>query len=57
VGLSPPQPNVAAIKAGWLHFEAVSRNSAASHFVSGILERSKTVFTVTVNCSRHSLHW
>src|ERR1700704_1603594 len=39
--------------------EAVIRNSAASHLVSGILERSNTVLTVTVNCSRQagSLHW
>ena len=32
------------------------RNSAASHLDSGILERSNTVPTVTVNCSRHALH-
>ena len=35
---------------------AVIRNKAASHLVSGILLRSKTVLTVTVNCSRHSAH-
>ena len=32
------------------------RYVACSHLVSGILERSKTVPTVTVNCLRHSLH-
>jgi hypothetical protein len=32
---------VSAIKGGWLHFEAVSRNRAASHFVSGILSARK----------------
>src|SRR5665213_2940607 len=29
---------------------------ASTHLVSGILERSKTVPTVTENCSRQSLH-
>jgi hypothetical protein len=37
--------------------EAVSMNSAASHFDNGILLRSNTVLTVTVNCSRQPLHW
>ena len=37
--------------------EAVSRNSAASHFDNGILLRSNTVLTVTVNCSRQPAHW
>jgi hypothetical protein len=36
--------------------EAVIRNSAASHLVSGILERSKAVFTVTVNCWHTPVH-
>ena len=32
------------------------QESAPSHLVSGMLLRSKTVSTVTVNCSRHWLH-
>src|SRR5258708_5413946 len=36
-------------------FEAVIKNRAASHLVSGSLERSNTVPTVTVNCWRHSV--
>src|ERR1017187_5663849 len=34
-----------------------SRCVASSHLESGILERSKTVPTVTENCSRQSLHF
>jgi hypothetical protein len=37
-------------------FKAISMNSAAGHFESGILERSKAALTGTVNCSQHSLH-
>lgn len=32
------------------------RNVASSHLLSGTLERSNTVPTVTVNCSRQALH-
>ena len=33
------------------------RWKAITHLVSGICERSITPPTVTVKCSRHSLHW
>ena len=36
---------------------AAIRCEASTHLCSGILERSNTVPTVTVYCSRQSLHW